>query len=321
MTALLSPTIYQAMIETDSGAAERIVAALDEWSEQAPLAVGQFEAGPGRTEVFAHFTDAPDEAALHALILRAANGSDIGSLHITPLPDADWVTLSQGMRAPVQAGRFIVHGSHDRANVRRGRYAIEIDAGQAFGTAHHATTLGCLLAFDGILKARRPKRIVDVGTGTGVLAIAAAKALQRRVAVSDNDPVAVATALENARVNGVAAKLRAVVAEGLRHPTLRGKKHDLIFANILARPLHRLAPGLGQALAANELLILSGITADQAPSIAARYRSLGFILERRILLEGWATLIFRRRSSRKARQARLIAATQHRTKDHVSKLR
>ena len=301
MTAKVSPTLYQAKIETDSAAAERIAAALDKWSEPAPLVVGQFEAGPGRTEVFAHFTDAPNEPALHELILRAANGSDIGSLTIAPLPDADWVTLSQGMRASVQAGRFVVHGSHDRANVRRGRHAIEIDAGQAFGTAHHATTRGCLLAFDAVLKKRRPKRIVDVGTGTGLLAIAAAKAVQRPVAASDNDPVAVATALDNARVNGVAAKLHAVVADGLRHPALLGKAHDLIFANILARPLHQLAPSFRQAMAANGLLILSGITADQAPSIAARYQSLGFILERRILLEGWAILIFRRRSSRKAR--------------------
>jgi len=301
MTAKVSPTLYHAKIETDSAAAERIAAALDEWSEPAPLVVGQFEAGPGRTEVFAHFTDAPNEAALHALILRAANGADIGTLNIAPLPDADWVTLSQGMRAPVRAGRFVVHGSHDRANVRRGRYAIEIDAGQAFGTAHHATTRGCLLAFDAVLKKRRPKRIVDVGTGTGVLAIAAAKALQRRVAASDNDPIAVATALDNARINGVAGQMRGVVAEGLRHRFRRGKAHDLIFANILARPLHQLAPSFRQAMAANGLLILSGITADQAPSIAARYQSLGFILERRILLEGWATLIFCRRSSRKAR--------------------
>ncbi len=302
MTAKASPILYQAKIETDAAAAKRIAAALDEWSAPAPLVVGQFEAGPGRTEVFAHFTDAPNEPALHALILRAANGSDIGSLTITPLPDADWVTLSQGMRASVQAGRFVVHGSHDRANVRRGWHAIEIDAGQAFGTAHHATTRGCLLAFDAVLKKRRPKRIMDVGTGTGVLAIAAAKALQRRVAASDNDPIAVATALDNARINGVAGQMRGVVAEGLRHRFLRGKAHDLIFANILARPLHQLAPSFRQAMAANGLLILSGITADQAPSIAARYQSLGFILERRILLEGWATLIFRRRSSRKARR-------------------
>ena len=301
MTGAVSPTLYQASIETDAIAAERIVAALEDSGDPSPSVVGQFETGQGRTEVFAHFTDAPNEAALHALILRAANGSDIGSFHITLLPDADWVTLSQGMRAPVQAGRFVVHGGHDRAQVRRGRYAVEVDAGQAFGTAHHATTRGCLLAFDGILKARRPKRIVDVGTGTGVLAIAAARALQRQVAASDNDPVAVATALANARVNGVAANLRVVVAEGLRHPSLRGKKHDLIFANILARPLHQLASAFRQAMAANGLLILSGITPDQAPSIEARYRSLGFILKRRILLEGWATLIFRRGSGRKAR--------------------
>ena len=301
MTAEAFPTLHQAKIEADSDSAERITAALEEWSEPAPLVVGQFEAGPGRTEVFAHFTDAPDEAALHELILRAANGADIGTLNITSLPDADWVTLSQGMRAPVQAGRFVVHGSHDRANVRRGRYAIEIDAGQAFGTAHHATTRGCLLGFDAILKTRRPKRILDVGAGTGVLAIAAAKVLQGRVAASDNDPVAVATALENARVNGVAAQVRAVLAEGLRHPALHGKAHDLIFANILARPLHRLAPAFRQAMAANGLLILSGITGEQAPAIEARYRSMGFILERRILLEGWATLILRRRSGRKAR--------------------
>ncbi|MGI8725186.1 MAG: 50S ribosomal protein L11 methyltransferase [Methyloceanibacter sp.] len=299
MSDTASPSLYEARLATDAGTAERIVAALEE-ADAPPVVVGQFEIAPGQAEVFAHFPAAPDQEALQALIAGAANGSIVGALCIEPIADADWVTLSQGMRRPVRAGRFLIHGSYDRAHGLN-RFAIEIDAGRAFGTAHHASTRGCLIAFDQILKSRHPKMVLDIGTGSGVLAIAAAKTLGAKIAASDNDPVAVATAAANARQNGVGPQLSCLTAEGLAHPILRRLRADLIFANILARPLLRLAPTLLRHTANDGFLVLSGITQDQAPEVEARYRSFGFVLKRRILLEGWATLVLQRRSLRKAR--------------------
>ena len=295
-----SPSLYEALLATDARTAERIVAALEE-ADAPPVVVGQFDTASGQAEVFAHFATAPDQEALQALIAAAANGSTVSPLRIAPIANADWVTLSQGMRPPVRAGRFLIHGSHDRAHAAFNRFAIEIDAGQAFGTAHHASTRGCLIAFHQILKLRRPKMVLDIGTGSGVLAIAAAKALRTRIVASDNDAVATATATANARQNRVRTQLHCITAEGLSHRFLRTLRADLIFANILARPLVHLAPTLGPHMATNGILVLSGITQDQAQAVEARYCSFGFIiLKRRILLDGWATLVLQRRSLCKA---------------------
>jgi ribosomal protein L11 methyltransferase len=152
--------MHQASIEAEAALAERIARALEGAAEPAPVAVGLFDCGHGRCEIFAHYEAPPERAALLALI-EQAGGDGIGSLSIAEIAPADWVTLSQGKRAPVAAGRFRVHGSHDRSRMARGRFTLEIDAGQAFGTAHHASTRGCLLALDDILKRRRPRIIVD----------------------------------------------------------------------------------------------------------------------------------------------------------------
>src|SRR5581483_8176034 len=146
------------------------------------------ERGQGQFEVSALYAEPPRREALIALI--GTDIADPGTLTIEPLAPADWVSLSQGKRGPVQAGRFLVHGSHDRARVPRRLLAIEIDAGQAFGTAHHASTRGCLIALDDLFKRERPAAILDLGTGTGILAIAAAKTLRRTVTASDSDPIA-----------------------------------------------------------------------------------------------------------------------------------
>ncbi len=213
------------------------------------------------------------------------------------MPNADWVTVSQGQRGPVRAGRFLVHGSHDRGTVPRNRFTIEIDADQAFGTAHHASTCGCLLALDALAKRGRPDLVLDLGTGTGILAIAAARAFDRPVVATDNDPVAVATAKDNARKAGVAQQILALEAEGFAHGALRRLRPDLILANILAGPLYDLAPAMARSLQTGGFAILSGLTWDQAPALAARYRSQGFVVEKRIILDGWATLILGRRSA------------------------
>ena len=194
----------------------------------------------------------------------------------------------------VRAGRFAVHGSHDRRRVPGNAIGIEIEAALAFGTGHHGTTRGCLLMLDGILKQRRPRRVLDVGTGTGVLAMAAALALHRPVASGDIDPVAVEAARENALNNRAGAYMRPVVARGVDHPVLAaGKPYDLVFANILARPLMRLAPSIASIVAPGGEIILSGLIPRDVPGVLSAYRAQRLHLVRKMELEGWATLLLR----------------------------
>jgi ribosomal protein L11 methyltransferase len=290
---------HQARIEVPEEAAMRLADALEAALDPSPIAVGLFERGHDRFEVFAHYEAAPRREALLTLIAEAAGGAGIGPLEIEALPPADWVSLSQGKRGKVAAGRFIVHGSHDRGQARHRLLAIEIDAGQAFGTAHHASTRGCLLALDDALKRRAPRQVVDIGTGTGVLAIAAAKALKRNVIASDNDKVAAATAADNARKNGVGSHLTVVTADGFGHPRLRRAKADLLFANLLERALYALAPQLRRHVEPGGIAVLSGLTETQARAIEARTRAHGFVLKKRIILEGWTTLVIARVNARR----------------------
>jgi ribosomal protein L11 methyltransferase len=291
-------SLYQATVEAGAPAAGRIARALDEAADPEALAVSYFDLGGGRFEVSGHYAGLPAHDALMDLIHAAAEGEDVGPLRIEPVAAEDWVILSQGKRTLVHAGRFLIYGSHDRDTVPHRRLAIEIDAARAFGTAHHATTRGCLLALDDALKRRRPRAVLDLGTGTGILAIAAAKALGRSVLATDNDPVAVAIAADNARKAGVGSQVRAFEADGLANPQLTCRKPDLILANLLARPLYRLAPAMARSLAFGGIAILSGLTAEQARPIEARYLAHGCTKEKRIILDGWATLVLKRRSAR-----------------------
>jgi ribosomal protein L11 methyltransferase len=219
---------------------------------------------------------------------------------IAPVPQRDWVRESLAGLAPVQAGRFFLHGSHDRALRRAGGIALEIDAGTAFGTGHHGTTTGCLLALDEILKRRRPVRMLDLGTGTGVLGLAAALAVKQSVLATDIDAEAVRVAKLNAIRNGAGPLLQGVTAPGLHHPVFKAKApFDLIFANILARPLALLAHGLSALLSPGGDLILSGLTLDQERWIRACYRNHGLVVQRVVHCGNWVSLVLSKPSRQK----------------------
>lgn len=301
MTAANETVTYVATIEAPAGCAEAIAAELEAAESPAALAVTLFECGHDRVAVSAHYADEPSRIRLTELIEAASPDPRLGALRIEPLPQRNWVAEAERLRGPVRAGRFLVHGRHDRGKVPAGRFTLEIDASLAFGTAHHATTRGCLIVLDRLAKRTHPRRILDIGTGTGILAIAAARALNARVVASDMDPIAVAVAAENVRMNGVQPCVSVIEADGVAHPALRRAKADLLFANILLGPLLDLAPAFARALRPGGMCVLSGLLDPQARQVEARFRSHGFRLDSRILLDGWATLLFRRGSRRKAR--------------------
>jgi ribosomal protein L11 methyltransferase len=209
------------------------------------------------------------------------------------LADADWLALALSGLPPVRAGRFFVYGAHDRGRIPANAVGLRIEAGAAFGTGHHGTTAGCLVAFDALLKARQFRRVLDVGTGTGVLAIAAARTGTPVAVGTDIDAVSVRIARENAALNR--ARPRFVRADGLAHRAVAGAgPYDLVFANILARPLVRLAPDIGRALKPDGLAILSGLLRHQQRYVAAAYLARGFRLVRRYHRDAWATLVLQR---------------------------
>jgi ribosomal protein L11 methyltransferase len=234
-------------------------------------------------------TDDAEVAALAPLL--AGHALQTAS---APLADADWLALALSGLPPVRAGRFFVFGAHDRGRIPANAVGLRIEAGAAFGTGHHGTTSGCLVAFDALLKSRRFARVLDVGTGTGVLAIAAARTGSRRVVGTDIDAVSARIARENAGLNR--ARGRFVRADGLKH---RGvalyAPFDLVFANILARPLVRLATPIRGALRPGGVAILSGLLRSQQRFVLAAYLARGFRLKRRVLRDAWATLVLVRR--------------------------
>ena len=236
-----------------------------------------------------YFAEAPDEQSIRDLIAAVSDEETAQHAQFSQIAKQDWVQNALSGLKPVRAGRILVHGAHDRAHKRPNDISVEIEAALAFGTGHHGTTLGCLRALDQILKRRRPRQILDVGTGTGVLAIAAARLLRQAVASGDIDPVAVDTARVNAQRNGAGAFVRPVLAAGLRHPRLIGQ-YDLIFANILAKPLRLLAPAIAQAASFDAELVLSGLLGRDVPGVLAAYRAQNFFLAQRSDIDGWATL-------------------------------
>jgi ribosomal protein L11 methylase PrmA len=358
-----------ATVETDGRTAQRLADGLTEMLEPGETAIAAFEAANRAWTVEIYFEHAPDEAAVRRLVADLAGEGAGQALVFAPVAARDWVAASLDGLPPVRAGRFFVHGAHHRTRVPANRIGIEIEAALAFGTGHHGTTRGCLLALDRIAKAHRSRakpvcahgtapapplpargervgvrgrfreseprrdtadaqtrdaapspgslrdptsprargevinrvgsprkscRVLDVGTGTGVLAIAAARALRGAVIAGDIDPVSVRLARENARLNRVPA-LTILNARGLGNHRFRdGAPYRLVFANILLGPLKGLAKPIAALAAPGAFVVLSGLLPPQANAALAAYRAHGLVLGRRIPLEGWMTLVLRR---------------------------
>jgi ribosomal protein L11 methyltransferase len=299
-----------ARLSTDGASARRVGDLLAESFDAEEVAASAFEQPDGHWSLALHFSHQPDETAVRALIASVAGTATADALVFETLLPTDWVRKSLEGLTPVEAGRFVVHGAHHRASVRANQIGIQIEAALAFGTGHHGTTRGCLLALDALVRARRRKRkargspalrprrernVLDIGTGTGVLAIAAARALRRPVLASDIDPRAIAIARDNTRVNRVRAAVELIHADGLGAARFRCRApYDLVFANILLEPLTQLATPIARLVAPNGHVVLSGLLTAQTGAALASYRARGLVLVRRIRLEGWATLVLSR---------------------------
>lgn len=235
--------------------------------------------------------DMEPEAAQALVLDRVGSDAFAAPVEAEELPDINWVEKSLEGLKPVRAGRFLVHGSHDRDKVPPGAIGLEIEAALAFGTGHHGTTAGCLEEIDRLLSLREYDRILDLGTGTGVLAIAAALKAKQAVLATDIDPVATSTALENARLNGAAHLVSGFTANGVEDRRFGDHgPFDLVIANILARPLMKMSKSIGAQMAQSATLVLSGLRIEGGPRILFAYRCQGFVLDRRREKDGWLTL-------------------------------
>jgi ribosomal protein L11 methyltransferase len=289
-------TIYSAITTLPSqGPAEALAEAIEDL-DPAPYAIGvaEVEDGSGLYEVAAHFEDVPDGIGL--ALLAASHGAR--PFAVSEVPDVDWVAKVRRELAPVEAGRFFVYGSHDADKVPEGRIALLIEAAMAFGTGHHGTTLGCLRALDRLAaEGRMAERIADVGCGTAVLAMAAARVWPKSLPViaSDIDPVAVDVAAANVRANFLDDRVNCLVAPGLDADEIaKAGPFDVVFANILKGPLIMLAPDMGRHVKRGGFAILSGILNEQADDVAAVYARSGFNPHAREEIGDWTTLVLER---------------------------
>ncbi len=276
-----SPPLWKASIALAKAEAPDMASLLELASEPQAVLIAEEPFGPGAV-VEALYTEEPDAAVLSRIAGRA--------ITVEPLPDQDWIRLSQEGLPPVRAGRFFVYGAHDAGQVPHGVIPMRIEAGLAFGTGHHETTALCLGVLSGLARRRAYTNVLDLGCGTGLLAIGAAKLWKKPVLASDIDPVAIEVTDENAVSNGVGPLVRGVVADGLINPVLAASApYDLIIANILAGPLTRLMPQTVNALAPGGTLVLSGLLHNQEALILSFYQGLKFLGRRR---EGpWSALV------------------------------
>jgi ribosomal protein L11 methyltransferase len=289
----LTPSTHRANFAIGSEAtARRVVDLLTESFFEGQAAIAAFARADGRWDITAHFADAPDQVSIRELVRLAAGDEVADDISFDTVEARNWVKATLEELVPVRAGRFIVHGRHDRTRIPPNKLGVEIEAALAFGTGHHGTTRGCLVLLDHVLKAHSPVRVLDIGTGTGVLAISTAKAQHRFVLASDIDPLSVGIARENARLNGAGDLVRTIRAAGFAGPQFgQHGPFDLVLANILANPLRRMATAMAGHLAPSALVILSGLLPHQAGSVISAYRARGLVLKRHLQIEGWSSLL------------------------------
>jgi ribosomal protein L11 methyltransferase len=281
-----------------------LVPAAEDLLAEAGIAVSSYEVvKPGvamspdwRVQVL--FDAPPDEKEWRARLKEVAAGLGIpAAIRFAHLPAQDWVRHTNRLNAPIRAGRVFLYGAHDAGQVPPGALGILLDAGLAFGTGRAPSTYGCLQAIDDLCRVRAPRTMLDMGTGSGVLAMAAAKAGARAVLAADIDPVATEVTRNNVKLNGLSQRIAAITASRPGDPRLTAPgPYDLVVANILAGPLCQMATGLARLVASNGHLVLSGLLAKEERLIVARYRATGLSLARRIPREGWHTLVFQRRA-------------------------
>ena len=254
-----------------------------------PLAITEIDEAKAIYEVSLYV----DETQKNSILPRFAQvlGVDENKIEIEVLPDIDWVSHSLEGLGPVRAGRFFVHGSHDRDKVKPGDLAIEIDAGQAFGTGHHGTTVGCLELIADVMEHEKPQNALDLGTGSGILAIGIALTKPIKILATDIDPIAIKVAKENFALNGVAKTITAITATGLDDEEIKKRApFDLIVANILANPLIELAPQMVPALKKGGSIVLSGILEEQHDRVVKAFETEGAKYIKTLHHEGWVAI-------------------------------
>lgn len=282
-----------ARVSTDMATAKTLANFLAEHLDFA--SVSAFERPDGGWDVEVHSADDFDKKELRRLVSEISGEQAAEALTFGTVEAKDWVAASLEGLAPVEAGRFLIHGSHDRERAARAHTPIEIEAALAFGTGHHGTTRGCLIALDRLLRKHRFRNILDFGTGTGVLAIAAVKELRAHVVASDIDKISVVVARENAQLNRAAATIDFVHAKGVDAHRIHAQgPYDLIFANIILTPLKLLSSPVSKLLASHGRIVLSGLLPSHANAALSAYRIHGLALEYKMTLDGWSTMVLRR---------------------------
>ena len=283
---MITPPLWKASVQLGKAEAANVCALLELALPRPQAVLVSEDAFRDRAQVEALYSDMPDGRWLSELTGQP--------LHVELLPDVDWIKLSQEGLPPVRAGRFFVFGAHDAGTIPFGVIPIRIEAGMAFGTGHHETTALCLATLSGLARQRAFSNVLDLGCGSGLLGIGAAKLWRRKVMASDIDPVSVAIAKDNARANGVEPLLCTLCADGLLHPMLRqAAPFDLVLANILAGPLTRLAPEIAAVMAPNAVVVLSGLLRWQENLVLSYYRAQGLVLTQIYRDSSWSALVLR----------------------------
>ncbi len=261
--------------------------------EVSGVAICEIEDGSGLWEVAGYFSDRPDDVRLALL----ATTCGAHPFLVSELQETGWVEKAQRHLAPVVSGRFFVHGRHDADKIPAGMIPLAIEAALAFGTGHHGTTRGCLQAIEMLAESGRVAgRVIDIGCGTAILAMAVARISDARIVASDVDQVAVETALANVASNGLSDRIRVVHGTGFRHPEVRASSpYDLLLANLLETPLVQMADDFATHCTPGGFVVLSGVLDRRRHTVAGRFRAAGFRVYETIVLGEWATMVVRRR--------------------------